>query len=167
MKKAVVFAFMAIAVMLGIYGCTKEGPVGPQGPAGTNGTNGTNGNANVIGTVTATVTSWSSSSTLYYANFTCPGLSQDIVDKGAVMAYEQFGTSWVALPITNTNISKYYYFTLQQVTVAWRNTDGSQTANPGTQTYRFVFISSSRIQSHPEVDYRNYEQVKEVFNLRD
>ncbi len=40
-------AFIAIAFVLTVSSCTKEGPAGPKGADGYNGTNGVDGNANV------------------------------------------------------------------------------------------------------------------------
>jgi hypothetical protein len=174
MKKA--FLSFAILAMILISSCTKPevgatGPQGATGAAGTNGTNGTNGvngNANVIGTATVALTSsnWflSSNSQYYYSTLTTTVITQAIVDKGAVMVYEQSGTSWRALPYTSGIVSKFFTFSLNTVNVFYQNTDASTTANPGNQTYRIVAISSSVAAANPNVNWGNYEEVMKILN---
>jgi len=181
MKKA--FLSFAILAMIFLVSCTKPGPEGPQGPAGTNGTNGAagtngingtdgtngtngiDGNANVVGTSTVALNSgsWSlTSGQFYMATLTTTAITQDIVDKGVVIVYEQSATYWRALPYTSGIVSKFFIFTLNEVTVAWQNTDGSLTANPGNQTYRVVAISASVAAANPNVNWGNYEEVMKI-----
>jgi hypothetical protein len=186
MKKA--FLSFAILAMI-LFSCTKPevGPIGPIGPAGTNGkdgiagtngtngaagtngtngTNGVNGNANVIGTATVALTSgsWTASSKAFYVILNVPAVTQAIVDKGVVLVYEQFGSSWVALPYTGGIASRYFMFALNYVTIFYQNTDGSQTTNPGNLTYRVVAISSSVAAANPNVNWGNYEEVMKILN---
>jgi hypothetical protein len=182
MKKA--FLSFAILAMILLVSCTKPGPIGPTGPAGTNGTNGAagtagtagtngtngtngvNGNANVIGTNTVALNSgnWSASGSIFEATITAPAITQAIVDKGAVIVYEQFGSYWVALPYTVGKLSVVYYFTLNTVKIDYAYNDNSQTPNPGNKTYRIVAISSSVAAANPNVDWKNYEEVIKLLN---
>lgn len=184
MKKT--FLSFAILAMILLVSCTKPGPIGPQGTAGTNGTNGKdgtagtngtngtdgtngiNGNANVIGTNTVALNSgsWTASGSYFVATFSTTAITQAIVDKGAVMVYEQSASFWRALPYTSGIVSKFFYFTLNSVSVVYQNTDGSQTTNPGNQTYRIVAISSSVAMANPNVNWGNYEEVKTILNLK-
>ena len=182
MKKA--FLSFAILAMI-LFSCTKPGPTGPTGPAGTNGTtgpagtngtngaagtngtNGVNGNANVYGgnTVTTNSGSWTASGSAFIVTITSPAITQAIVDKGLVMVYEQSASFWLALPCTTSGIiSKFFYFTLNSVSVVYQNTDGSQTTNPGNQSYRIVAISSSVAAANPNVNWGNYEEVMKILN---
>jgi len=184
MKKA--FLSFAILAMI-LFSCTKPGPIGPTGPAGTNGTNGAagtagtngtngaagtngtngvNGNANVYGgnTVTTNSGSWtlSTNGQYYDVTITSTAITQAIVDKGLVMVYEQSASFWRALPYTSGIVSKFFYFTLNSVSVVYQNTDGSQTTNPGNQSYRIVAISSSVAAANPNVNWGNYEEVMKI-----
>jgi hypothetical protein len=186
MKKT--FFSLIVLVMTLLISCTKPGPVEPQGPAGingtngkdgaagtngtngtngvdgTNGTNGVNGNANVIGTNTVALNSgsWTASGSYFLATFSTTAITQAIVDKGAVMVYEQSATFWRALPYTSAIVSKFFFFTLNSVSVVYQNTDGSQTTNPGNQTYRIVAISASAKTAYPNINWGNYEEVREL-----
>src|SRR5450631_3219317 len=93
---------VTLITSLAFSSCKKDGPVGPQGPAGTNGTNGIDGNANVLGSTTLSVSSanWTATGNEWYDTFTLGTITQAIVDKGAVMVYEQYNATWVALPYT-------------------------------------------------------------------
>ena len=185
MKKT--FLSFAILAMILLVSCTKPGPIGPIGPAGTNGkdgtagtngtngaagtngtngTNGVNGNANVIGTTTVALNSgsWTASGSAFIVTITATAITQAIVDKGAVMVYEQSASFWRALPYTSGVVSKYFFFTLNSVSVVYQNTDGSQTTNPGNQTYRIVAISSSFAAANPNVNWGNYEEVMKILN---
>src|SRR5450759_2038184 len=186
MKKA--FLSFAILAMI-LFSCTKPevGPIGPQGTAGTNGTNGAagtagtngtngaagtngtngvNGNANVYGgnTVTTNSGSWTASGSAFLVTITSTAITQAIVDKGLVMVYEQSASYWRALPYTSGIVSKFFYFTLNSVSVVYQNTDGSQTTNPGNQSYRIVAISSSVAAANPNVNWGNYEEVMKILN---
>lgn len=168
--KTKIFLPLAIVFAILFTQCTKEGPAGPQGTAGNNGTNGTNGNANVTGstTVTTNSASWTAISTWgFSAIINLGAIDQDIVDKGAVMVYEQLGTGWLALPYTYGKVSRSYLFSPGMVKIYIQNTDGSTATNPGAITYRIVVISASNRMAHPNVDYTNYEEVKMVFGLKD
>lgn len=187
--KKVLFSF-SILVMMFLISCTKPGPIGQTGPAGTNGkdgaagtsgtngingTNGTNGtdgingNANVIGTSTVALNSnsWTAVGTYFGVEISVPAITQAIVDKGAVIVYEQDATWWRALPYTSGIVSKFFVFTLNSVQIYYQNTNGSQTTNPGNQTYRVVAISASAMLANPNIKWGNYEEVKTILNLKE
>jgi hypothetical protein len=158
-----------IASVLTTFSCTKEGKEGPPGPAGTNGTNGTNGNANVIGTNTVTLNSgdWSATGAGWYVTLTASGITQDVVDKGIVQVFIQYGTEWWSLPDLSGINSTQFGFGLGYVQLLNYNSDYSQATNPGTKTFRIVIIPSSARLANPNIDYTNYNEVKRAFNLKD
>jgi len=39
--------------------------------------------------------------------------------------------------------------------------------NPGNQTFKIVAIAASGLMKNPNLDYNNYQKVKEAFNLDD
>ena len=165
MKKTIVLVFIVIAVMLTSNGCKKpkDGATGPQGPAGTN------GNANVIGSTLYTDSgSWRPISTWGFSTeFTLGAITQAVVDKGVVMVYEELGTGWMALPYTYGIVSRSFSFDVGTIKIRIINTDLSNATNPGAIGYRFVVITSSNRIAHPNVNYKNYEEVKKTFNLQD
>jgi hypothetical protein len=79
--------FLVLMASAFLMGCTKEGKQGEPGAAGKNGTNGTNGNANVVGTQTVAANSgnWNAVGGAYFIELSVNGLSQEILDKGAVL----------------------------------------------------------------------------------
>lgn len=159
----------SISIVL-INGCAKDGAPGAQGPqgtAGTNGTDGTDGNANVIGTNTVTTSSWIASGTSWTTTFTAAGITQNVVDKGIVQVFIQYGSSWWALPDLSGNNSTSFGFSLGEVTLLNSNSNGSQATNPGVQTFRVVIITASNLIAHPNVDFKNYSEIKSTFNLPD
>src|ERR1700761_2114450 len=83
--------------------CSKTGPQGPQG------------NANVIGSSAFTVSSWSQTGSSYYASFSDPDITNDIVNTGAVEVYKLYvssngSTSWTNLPDVDGVTSTVYNF---------------------------------------------------------
>lgn len=145
-------------------GCKgKDGEPGAQGPAGTN------GNANVIGSNSTTVNSWTlNSGILYSATLSWPSITQEIVDKGAVMVYESDGSGgWAALPYTIAMTSSTYSFGLGFVNIYVTNTDGSSPSNPGSINYRVVAMTSRQMQEHPNLDMTNYYAVKNALAIRE
>lgn len=154
MKK--ITLIMALAALVFISACTKEGPVGPSGTNGTNGLQGATGLTGTTGltgatgtaditSYTASVTSWQTSSITgnYYANITVAGVTQNILDYGAVIVYtvgtNGSGQSYEeAMPHTYPNGASYIdYVQLGVVQINVLNA----TAAPGTLNYRIVVIS--------------------------
>lgn len=159
---------LSIAILIGITtvminGCAKDGETGPTGK------DGKDGNANVIGTNSVTVTSsdWSFNSGYYKTVFTTSDITQAIVDKGFIMVYEKLGNDWQSMPYLIDNQSRDFSFGVGSVTVWVHNIDLSTPTNPGAQTYRIVIIPASNLSAHPEVDFKNYKQVKTTFDIKD
>lgn len=155
---------LATMVIMATLGCTKEGKQGEPGAAGKNGTNGTDGNANVIGTQTVAVNSgnWNANAGSYFIELAVNGLTQEILDKGAVLCYEQNGSIWNAMPYSYGNLTRTYTFELNKVTIFYQNQSGT-TANPGNRTYRLVLVAASG--KVVNIDWNNYYEVKGAFNL--
>lgn len=178
-KNLLVATFMTIGVIL-ISSCAKDGATGPAGPAGANGTNGTNGtngmdgtdgNANVESS-SITSSSWVYTAPSWKVTFTYASITQDIIDNGAVLVYNKVGASYNQLPLTYypsaTYSSTYEVSTVVGgLSIFVTDSDLSQPANPGSQTFKVVVIAASGLIAHPDVDFKNYEQVKSAFNLND
>jgi hypothetical protein len=48
-----------------------------------------------------------------------------------------------------------------------QNTDGTTATNPGSGVFRVVIITSSNLTAHPNVDWNDYEQVKQALSLKE
>jgi hypothetical protein len=160
MKKIIMI--MLAGSLLVFNGCTKTGPVGPQGPQG---------NANVIGEQPFTVTNWTLTSNVYSATFTDANITQDIVNSGVVEIYKQYSDgSWSNLPDINDDVSTVFNFGIGGAyetggfIITVMTTDGTTTPPPGTVTFRAVVISSSLRQSHPNTNWKNYNETMAAIN---
>ena len=164
MKKSITtssaFAIVAIAVALTFSACKK----GDTGPAGKDGKD---GNANVIGTNNVTISSWSSGGTNWTATITVAGITQSIIDKGSVSVFVQYGSDWWSMPDINGKNSMQYGFGVGYVNLLNQNSDGTLPTNPGSKTFRVVFISASAKEANPNVNWQDYNQVKQLMHLAD
>ena len=170
MKKTIFKKAVILLTAIMTISCSKDGATGPVGPAGATGAAGTNGNANVIGTNTVTISSWTSyaSGSLWSGGLSATGITQSIVDKGIVSVFMQNTTgTWTALPYTIGNTSWFYDFGVGFVNINETNTNLAAIANPGSQTFRVVIISASNKAANPNTNWKDYNQVKEVLHLQD
>ena len=164
--------FAAILLLgIGLTNCTKP----EKGEKGEMGTAGLNGNANVT-TANLTVSSWNWDATNQWSTASWSSVSiltQDAVDNGAVMLYEGTAGDWLAMPYTlglgmssNMTISANFEYGLNSITVYKSFSDGSNPSPSSTQ-FKLVCIPTRSMQLHPEVNVKNYAQVKSAFNLKD
>ena len=171
------------AYLIGLFtillfnGCKKEGPIGPAGPQGSQGipgetgatgATGAQGNANVV-SGTVTITNWIFSSPSYYADISYPAITQEIVDKGAVLVYvSNGGGGYSQLPVTvypNTTYSKSFECVHALGALRIYVTDSDHiTVNPGTQTFKIVVIGSGMKIKH--LDYTDFELVKKAYGIQ-
>lgn len=165
MKKTIVLGMVALMVlMFGACKKPKDGAPGAQGPQG---------NANVTyGIFNVPASSWGYTSPTYYATLLEPTITQDILDKGAILVYMGSTSQWVQLPVTFYPSSTYSelikpIFTLGQVEVDITDSDLTQPATPTAKTFKVVVIASRSMLINPNVDFSNYESVKKAFNLKD
>ncbi len=159
-SKLVVFVFLIVA----LNGCKKGDP-------------GTNGSANVTSGVYS-VSSWTYSSPQYSANFSVPDLTSANINTAAIMVYFSNGGNWIALPFTQYN-SPYNYFMgfntgIGNVQVTWiYDTSLSSGKDPNSYyssaalLYKVVIIPPSVMVANPNLDLKNYKDVKRRFNLTD
>jgi hypothetical protein len=175
MKKVkLLMLIIAVACLASLNSCKKEftGPAGPQGPAGTNGTNGTNGNANVHSTTFTASFTWDGAN--YWRIATISNISiltSSIVNSGAVMIYLNENGTYAALPMTvsmggNIVEDVWFEYSTGQISIV---TEDSDLSDPGTSTLNFklVCIDASARMANPNVDLKNYNEVKKAFKLKD
>lgn len=170
MKKTIFKTAVILLTAIMTVSCSKDGATGPTGATGAAGTNGINGNANVIGTNTLTVSTWTSysSGSLWGTSLSATGITQSIVDKGIVSVFiGDSSGSWTSMPYTIGNTSWFYSFGVGFINIYKTNTNLAAIANPGSQTFRVVIISASNKMANPNTDWKDYNQVKEVLHLQE
>ncbi len=146
--------------LLTLGSCVK----GDRGPAGQD------GNANVIGVDRQfTVSNWTtgtftSGSPYYYATFSDPDITSDIVNNGVVEVYKQYSSGWTNLPDVSGITSTVFDFYVGGFTIYIQNSDGTLPSNPGSITFRDVIISASQRQAHPNTNWKNYNEANAAIN---
>lgn len=186
MKKVFGFAvaLMAFALMVS---CAKEGPMGPMGPQGPTGPQGPQGPAGQDGyvnvassTLTVYPNDWYWDNVSWRVDFDYPAVNSDIYNSGVVLVYMETENTWRQIPMTfyysetNDEGETFYYsssletsFYVGGVSVFWTESDFYDGYRPEEHRFRIVAISAGYYNAHPEVDYSDYEVVKETFELAD
>ena len=163
----IILAFVTIS-----SGCTKEGKQGEPG------TNGQNGNSNVHSVIlTAGSWVWDSGSGTRYSTWTgISSLTYDIASYGGVYLYQANSSNngYYQLPITapvsaGVVESDYYEYGQGTIVVYIQNSNLTDPIAqiPSPAKYKLVTISASARSANPNVDYSNYDDVKECFGLKD
>ncbi len=156
------FTAIAVISLALTTSCAKKGDTGPagaQGPAG---------NANVISsTITVNGTNWSLSGSEWDYSYTTSSMTQNNVDKAAVMCYLSVGSgNWAALPFTVTDREFAFVYSLNSISFAVLSASGSTgISNPGTLVFKYVIIPPAMIK--PNINLHNYNEVKQAYNLKD
>ena len=165
--------------------CTKVGPQGPQGPAGQDGND-----ANVASsTLTIHDYEWDwirfftdgdgNERGQYKVTIDYPAINDNVFNYGAVLVYMDVQGTWSQVPLT------YYYYeedggevlfyeasieaaTLNDggVRLFWTESDMWK-VRPGTHDFKIVAIEAATYNSRTDVDYSDYNAVKEAFQLAD
>ena len=102
-------------------------------------------------------------------------ITRDVIEYGAVLVYMQDGNAYRQLPITflNQNGSDYYSILVDAdtyvggVDIYWTDSEFYKPDDPGRRTFKVVVIAASYYKSTADIDYSDYNQVKEAYNLED
>jgi hypothetical protein len=106
-------------------------------------------------------------------------ITRGIIDYGAVLVYMQDGNAYRQLPLTMLNMietetGSYYYSTIVDVDtyvgavdIYWTESDFYNSGNPGQRRFKVVAIAASDYYKNADIDYSDYNQVKEAYNLAD
>ncbi len=154
--KKMFYRFFVVASVCSIFliiGC--EGSEGPVGPAGED------GNANVKSEIIRVFGyDWEYIDGLYGIDIYTSLITQDIVNSGLVYVFLEAGDGiWFALPYQTMG------FAFGQNDLAiW--TQG-QAVTTQTTTFRLVVIEGELIGKAAGINFKNYEEVKSFFNLKD
>jgi hypothetical protein len=120
--------------------------------------------ANVVSS-SITSPNWVYNAPYLEINFTYGAVTQDIIDKGAVLVYMKVGTAYNQIPITfypTNNYSRTYDVStyVSGVAIYCADSDLTQPTNPGAQTFKVVVIAASQLIKNPNIDLNNYSEVK-------
>jgi hypothetical protein len=140
---------------------------GDTGPAGADGTN---GNANVK-SQTSTNLNWTfNNATLQFeTNISVPAITQDIVDRGAVLVYLQDGGTSSQLPVSGfVDAATILYFDFEysigNVKMIVSNSDLDNSIVPqSTLRFKIVAMSASARAAHPNLN--EYKDIQSVYHL--
>ena len=162
-KLSIIIAIFALGFL--VTSCGKDGATGPEGPQG---------NANVYAN-TYVVSSWSTNSTNYYIDLYDADLTSDVQGSGAVQVFLSLnnGVDWNALPMTYVG-SPYYVMTysteIKNVFIDWIYSGTGFGSDPNTVygtncLFKVVLIPPA--YKKPNVNMRNYAEVKAAYHLKD
>lgn len=149
-----------------------------RGEAGADGETGPPGNANVIVSDWKTATAFKDTvidnSSIRIGRVDAPEFTPEILDKSAVFAYLDYGRGPYPLPFTSYAVfrtSTISYFTQKRFLRITRfaHDGGAVIALAQNIKYRYVIIpkSSMNRSTGNEIDYTNYQQVKNHYQLKD
>jgi hypothetical protein len=135
------------------------------------------GNADIT-TRTFSVSSWTWRSPDYYTDLSVPELTSDNINVAGVMVYfSRSSNNWIAVPYTQYNSPYNYVMNFSSapgtIEVSWfydtglfQGSDPNAYYNTTVQIKVVVIPPADRIK-YPDVDYKNYNEVKKAFNLND
>lgn len=145
------------------------------------GPKGDTGNANVASsTVTVQPNDWYWDNTSWRVDLDYDAIDADIDDYGAVLVYMSNGNTWRLLPFTfyytdldeegnvlycssSLEVSTY----LRGLSIFWTENDFYDGYRPEEHVFKIVVIASSVYEARSDVDYSNYEAVKEAFQIKE
>ncbi len=141
-----------------------QGSAGPVGPAGSTGPAGT---ANVQYSPWTTVNFVDNGGGSYGANITAIAITQDIIDKADIRVYWKVGSTIISIPYTFTD--RYGIATITPVFQVGKIYLTASYPPGNQQQFRYVIIPGGTAVGGRKaaVDYRNYETVRQAFNLPD
>lgn len=155
----------------GATGATgSQGPVGPQGPAGSSGT-GTTINVIYSDWFTPAFVDWQKiTEKSYLYSILEAKITQDIIDKGVVLAYSRQVASGPAylLPMmleTSSGLTNYNIAAaLGKVNITFAELLDIQGRPATGLQYRYVIIPGG-VKSRANIDYTNFDEVAKAFGI--
>ncbi|MEO6313308.1 MAG: hypothetical protein ABIU63_16910 [Chitinophagaceae bacterium] len=183
MKSNLLTLAFGCSLLLLLSNCKKgdPGPAGATGPAGVAGPIGPVGTANVIYSPWINLT-FTGSGTLWAAQITAAGVTKEIMDKGVVKTYFQFGSSvydgnytnltgggsssiyqFLAVGVINLRSTFAANYPWRYVIIPGGLAGGRLSAGSGDAD-SFVFADGSTMRK-TELDKMSYEDVCNKFNI--
>jgi hypothetical protein len=143
---------------------SKEGPAGPAGTAGKD------GNANVKSQIIeVNASEWEDivNGNGYDVSKTCSIITSSIVNNGAVLAYVEQDGAYIALPTRLDAFEVNITYAYEVSTIGFAVEFDNIVPNPENTKFKVVAISSSTLIENPNLDLKNYNEVKQALNLKD
>jgi hypothetical protein len=165
-----------ITILSVIISCSKEGPAGPAGPAGSTGPQGGAGPKGDTGVANIIYSDWQTLPFVVdtqhigavidtigsHYNWNVPKLTVDILNKGEIKVYINFGTTAAPdvapIPYFDSQIILNDEFFLQNIFLY----SNARVNAP----FRYILIPGS-VHGRSAVDWNNYESVKKYLGLKD
>lgn len=161
-----------------------EGPAGPEGPQGQQGPQGEQGlqgpmgeegTANVIYSDWLDI-DWDQDGTNSKAMFiTEPLITDELIENGTILMFIRSQLGNVVFPLPYINSGDYLYFAvgnepgvLVGILFAADSMDGSSVGSYSENQIRYILIPGG-VQNKvaKTIDFKNYNQVAKIFNIRD
>ena len=137
-------------------------------------------NANVYSsTVKVSSQDWYWDNTSWRVDLKYDAIDISVNDYGAVLVYMDNGNTWRQIPMTyyysvvdhgqtvycssSLEVSSY----LEGVSIFWTENDFYNQYRPEDHYFKIVALSSVDFESRSDVDYSNYEAVKEAFQIKE
>ena len=190
MKKHIFITFISLIVVF--TSCTKESKVGPRGEKGETGLDGKDGVDGIDGqdgkdgvanlqifNFSVPDSAWVDSGTALtpgaYTSYKYenPSITSEMIKEGSMMVYQDFANDvTMPLPLTFTfsGIKALLSYEAGAGFIRLKliaNDNGHYTPEENPANFRVVFIPKTARMLYPDLDYRNYSEVKETFNLTD
>jgi hypothetical protein len=113
---------------------------------------------------------WTYEDPSYTATISEAKITQEVIDKGAVMCYMSNGSGgWIALPCTLPMDASYSSTYTPVIFVGgvkiWQTDTDMLTLDPGMKTFKVVVLSEHQMIAHPDLDLTDYESVEEELSL--
>jgi hypothetical protein len=108
-----------------------------------------------------------------YADFYWNEITSDIANEGAVLIYVSNGAgAWIPLPrtiypSTSFSQSQRYIYGPGGYTLIVQNSTRQEPSDPGVWTIKVLAVSSTQRRANPNLDWDDYEAVKEAFHLEE
>ena len=181
-RKSVVL-FILILTSLLFSSCIKEGPIGPQGPIGPCGPQGIEGQGGNANAVSSTVMVFSNdwrwvNDCQWMAEINLLDINENVYNYGAVLIYMEVDSSWLQVPLTyyyQDSVNEHVQHSVSievailkegRVRLTWTEKDGAfEEIRPGTHSFKIVTIEAIIFNCYNDVDYNNFESVKDAFQL--
>lgn len=155
----------AVVAMLSTFtACKKENYDDKYQPKGNYQPAGNYGNANVISKTSILSYTFDPNSNLYSAVVSVSEITSNVINNGLVQCYMSTGSSWMAVPSGGAGGSVLCF--IGAGTVTFYTNISMYTSSPYTQV-KIVIVSPAGRMANPNVNYKNYEEVKKAFNLKD
>jgi len=145
-------------LIMSCLACSKTGPEGPQGVQGQKGDKGNQGNT---GTANVIYSNWRSF-TGKVAEWPIPAITREILDKGIILVYADFGSAVLLIPYASNagDIKMYPQFYVGGLNVI-------SNYDPTTIRLRYVIIPGSVAAGRTSgMEYSNYREVCADYHIQ-